>query len=64
WGLPLFIAVHWMCDLVWLSMVSVSIYRTRRFWSTRAQEWVFIALAAVLLYFGGQFIVKGLIAYF
>jgi threonine/homoserine/homoserine lactone efflux protein len=64
WGLPLFIIVHWMCDLVWLSVVSFSIYRTRSFWKPRAQEWVFIVLAVALLYFGGQFIVKGLIAYF
>jgi threonine/homoserine/homoserine lactone efflux protein len=64
WGLPFFIIVHWMCDLVWLSLVSVVIYRTHSFWGERLQEWVFIVLAVVLLYFGGQFIVKGLIAYF
>lgn len=64
WGLPLFIVVHWLCDLVWLSLVSFSIYRTRRFWSARAQEWVFIYLAAALAYFGGQFIVQGLDRYF
>ena len=63
WGLPLFIAVHWMCDLVWLSLVSVSIYRTRSFWNAAVQEWVFIVLALALAYFGGQFIVKGLDAF-
>ena len=64
WGLPLFIVVHWLCDLVWLSLVSVTIYRTRTFWGPRVQEWVFIVLSLALLYFGGQFIVKGLINYF
>ena len=63
WGLPLFIIVHWLCDLVWLSLVSVVIYRTRTFWGPRIQEWVFIVLAVVLLYFGGQFVVKGIINY-
>ena len=63
WCLTLFIVVHWLCDLVWLSLVSVAIYRTRRFWSPRIQEWVFILLALALLYFGGQFIVKGIINY-
>ena len=63
WGLPLFIVVHWLCDLVWLSFVSFSIYRTRRFWKQRVQEWVFIVLSLALLYFGGQFIVKGIINY-
>jgi threonine/homoserine/homoserine lactone efflux protein len=63
WGLPLFIVVHWLCDLVWLSLVSVAIYRTRHFWGPKIQEWVFVVLALVLLYFGGQFIVRGIIDY-
>jgi threonine/homoserine/homoserine lactone efflux protein len=63
WGLPLFIIVHWLCDLVWLSLVSFTIYRTHSFWGERLQEWVFIVLSVALLYFGGQFIVKGIIAY-
>ena len=63
WGLPFFIVVHWLCDLVWLSLVSVVIYRTRHFWGPKVQEWVFVALALALLFFGGQFIVKGIINY-
>ncbi len=63
WGLTLFIVVHWLCDLVWLSLVSFSIFRTRHFWSQRMQEWVFIVLSLALLYFGGQFIVRGIIDY-
>jgi len=64
WGLPLFIVVHWMCDLVWLSLVSVSIYHTRTFWSVRVQEWVFIVLGLALAYFGGQFVIKGFDGFF
>jgi threonine/homoserine/homoserine lactone efflux protein len=63
WGMPLFIIVHWLCDLVWLSFVSFSIYRTRTFWGPRVQEWVFVLLSLALLYFGGQFIVRGIIDY-
>lgn len=63
WGLPLFIIVHWLCDLVWLSLVSFTVYRTHSFWGERLQEWVFIILSLALLYFGGQFIVKGIIEY-
>ncbi len=62
-GLPLFIIVHWLCDLVWLSLVSFTVYRTHSFWGERVQEWVFIVLSLALLYFGGQFIVKGIISY-
>jgi threonine/homoserine/homoserine lactone efflux protein len=60
WGLPLFIVVHWLCDLVWLTLVSFTVYRTHSFWGQRVQEWVFIVLSAALLYFGGQFIVRGI----
>ena len=63
WGLTLFIIVHWLCDFVWLSLLSFSIYRTRTFWGQRTQEWVFIILSIALLYFGVQFIVKGIINY-
>lgn len=61
WGLPLFVIVHWLCDLVWLTLVSVTIYRTRTFWKPRTQEWIFIVLGLALLYFGGQFVVRGII---
>jgi threonine/homoserine/homoserine lactone efflux protein len=62
-GLVLFIVVHWMCDLVWLSLVSFTIYRTHSFLSQGLQEWIFIACSLGLLYFGGQFIVKGIYLY-
>ena len=64
WGLPIFVLVHWLCDLVWLAIVSFTIYRTHSFWGPRVQEWVFIVLSLALLYFGGQFVVKGIIGYF
>jgi threonine/homoserine/homoserine lactone efflux protein len=63
WALPFFIIVHWLCDLVWLSVVSFTIYKTHAFWGEKVQEWVFIVLSVALLYFGGQFMVKGIIAY-
>jgi len=64
WGLPFFVVVHWMCDLVWLSVVSFTIYKTHSFWGARVQEWVFIVLSLALLFFGGQFIIKGFDTYF
>ena len=60
-GLVLFIVVHWLCDLVWLSLVSCVIYKTHSFLAWRLQEWIFIVLSVALLYFGGQFIVKGIL---
>jgi threonine/homoserine/homoserine lactone efflux protein len=63
WGMPFFIIVHWLCDLVWLSLVSYMIFKTHKFWGEKVQEWIFIVLSVALLYFGGQFMVKGIIAF-
>lgn len=58
-GLPVFIVVHWLCDLVWLSFVSVLIYKTRALWRKRFQQRVFIACGLVLIGFGVWFMVSG-----
>jgi threonine/homoserine/homoserine lactone efflux protein len=63
WGLSLFIIVHWLCDLVWLTLVSYTVYRTHSFWGERAQEWAFTVLSLALLYFGVYFVVKGVLTY-
>jgi len=59
-GLGLFIIVHWMCDLVWLSLVSVIVYKTHSFWGLRLQEWVFIACSLLLVAFGAWFLISGI----
>jgi threonine/homoserine/homoserine lactone efflux protein len=64
WGLPFFIIVHWLCDLAWLSIVAVTIFKTHKFWGQRLQELVFVILSAFLLYFGAMFIVIGIDGYY
>jgi threonine/homoserine/homoserine lactone efflux protein len=59
-GLVLFIIAHWLCDFIWLTLVSVSIFKTRSFLSQKLQEWIFIACSLGLVYFGGNFIYKGI----
>ncbi len=59
-GLAAFTLVHWSCDLVWLSIVSVLIYKTQKLWGKRFQEWLFIACSLLLVGFGGWFIVSGI----
>ncbi len=58
-GLSLFIAVHWLCDLAWLSLVSVVGYKTRKLWGKRMQEGILTACSLVLMGFGGWFVVSG-----
>jgi len=59
-GLILFIVVHWLCDLVWLSVVSVTVYKTHSLWGRKIQEWVFIACSLLLIGFGVWFMVSGI----
>jgi len=58
--LPVFIIVHWLCDLVWLSLLSNVIYRTHTFWGQRLQEWLFIACSLLLIGFGLWFLISGI----
>ena len=59
-GLIVFIIVHWLCDLLWLSLISVVIYRTRSLWGRKFQEWIFIACSLLLIGFGGWFLISGI----
>ena len=59
-GLILFIVVHWLCDLVWLSLVSIVVYRTRSLWGQRFQGWIFIVCSLLLVGFGGWFLISGI----
>jgi len=59
-GLPVFIFTHWVCDLIWLSLVSAVIYKTRSFWGKKFQEWIFILCSVLLVGFGGWFIFSGI----
>ncbi|MFC2042401.1 LysE family transporter [Chloroflexota bacterium] len=62
-GLFIFIIVHWSCDLIWLSFISVLIYKTHSLWGKTLQEWVFIACSLLLGGFGIWFIVTGISKY-
>jgi len=59
-GLAVFIVVHWLCDLVWLSFVSVMVYKTHSLWGKKVQEWLFIACSLLLVGFGGWFLISGI----
>ncbi len=63
-GLMLFIIVHWLCDLLWLSLVAVVVYRTHTLWGKKVQESVFIASSLLLAGFGIWFMLSGFQAVF
>jgi threonine/homoserine/homoserine lactone efflux protein len=59
-GLPVLIITHWTCDLVWLSFVSVLIYRTKALWGLRLQEWIFAVCSLLLVGFGVWYLISGI----
>ncbi len=59
-GIALLTTVHWLCDLAWLSLVSIVIYRTRALWSRKAQEAVFVVCSLLLVGFGVWYLYSGL----
>jgi threonine/homoserine/homoserine lactone efflux protein len=59
-GLIIFTLVHWLCDLVWLTLISNVIYRTHAFWNQRVQVWLFIACSLLLVGFGLWFLISGI----
>ena len=59
-GLIVFIIVHWLCDLAWLSFVSNLVYRTRSLWGQKFQNGLFIGCSLLLIGFGGWFLASGI----
>lgn len=59
-GLPVLVITHWICDLIWLSITSILIYRTKALWKNKFQEWVFIACSLLLVGFGTWYLISGI----
>jgi len=59
-GLPVLIITHWVCDLVWLSLISLLIYRTKALWGVRLQQWIFTVCSLALIGFGLWYFISGI----
>lgn len=60
-GLALFTIVHWSCDLTWDTLVSVTVFKSRRFWTQKVFNIMFVFCFTVLTVFGLWFIVSTLL---
>jgi len=61
-GIALLIPVHWLCDLVWLSLVAFLVYRTGRLWGRRVHSILFAGSALLLIGFGLWFVCSALVS--
>jgi len=55
-GILLFVLVHWLCDLGWCSLVSLTVYRSKHLWSRKLHRILFGLSGAILIGFGAWFI--------
>lgn len=58
-GFVLFALAHWLCDLVWDTILSVLAYRGGQFFGKRFQVAVFAVCGGALLFFGGRLMLEG-----
>ena len=61
-GMLSFVFAHWLCDLVWLSIISFFIYHTQSLWgrwARKVQEGIFVICSLLLVGFGGWFLISG-----
>lgn len=58
-GFGLFIPVHLGCDFIWLSFVSVLVYKTRSLWGRKFQTGLLAASGILLVGFGVWFLGSG-----
>jgi len=57
-GLLLFSAVHWLIDLIWDSLVSLTVFKSRRFWTPKVFSTIFAFCFIILVSFGIWFIIS------
>lgn len=60
WALVIFAVIHWLCDVVWLSILSVAAFYTNQragLFGRRFEQGILIFCGAALLIFGVKFIV-------
>lgn len=62
-GFLLFAVVHWMCDAVWLSILSAASYRGGRVFGAVYRKTVFIVCGVFLIFFGGKFLYDAVLIY-
>ncbi|MFQ6127305.1 MAG: LysE family transporter [Thermoplasmata archaeon] len=52
----LFGIVHWSCDLLWDTFVSFLVNKSRRLWTPRTKDVIFVLCGSILIGFGFYFI--------
>lgn len=60
-GFLIFTITHWSCDLLWNTFVSITVFKSKRFWTKRIHQIVFGFCFIVLAGFGLWFVFSALL---
>ena len=60
-GFLVFATTHWLCDLLWNTLVSVTVFKSRRFWTKKVHNIIFGFCFVVFVGFGLWFIISALL---
>jgi len=60
WAFALFAVIHWLCDLVWLQVLSWASFKGSALLGPRSQRIVLLVCSLALLFFGLYFISRAL----
>lgn len=60
WAFVLFAVIHWLCDLVWLTLLSWASFKGSHWFGQRVQQIVLLVCGSVLLLFGSYFLFDAL----
>jgi len=63
WAFVLFALIHWLCDLVWLTLLSWASFKGSHWFGQRVQQIVLLVCGSVLLLFGLYFLFDALKAF-
>jgi threonine/homoserine/homoserine lactone efflux protein len=56
YALVIFAAIHWLCDLVWLTILSFTAFHGANFLSPQIQKWILAFCGAAMAAFGLKFL--------
>lgn len=57
-GFLIFAVTHWSCDLLWNTLVSITVFKSKRFWTHKVRSIIFSFCFLMLTGFGVWFIVS------
>ncbi|MEM3578505.1 MAG: LysE family transporter [Candidatus Bathyarchaeia archaeon] len=57
-GFSVFAVVHWLCDFFWNTFVSVTVFKSQRFWNKQVQTIILGFCIAIFIVFGAWFVIS------